>query len=61
VIVRHVESVLNEQASDNSESADGYFRERIDWALRILKAYAVGLQHVRDSGVTATEKFNNGM
>ncbi len=61
VIVRHVENVLNEDASDNNESADGYFRERIDWALHILKAYAVGLQHVRDSGVTATEKFNNGM
>ncbi|MGB5260699.1 MAG: NAD(P)H-dependent oxidoreductase [Gammaproteobacteria bacterium] len=61
VIVRHVENVLNEDADDNNEGADSYFRERISWALHILKAYAIGLQQVRDSGVTATEKFNNGM
>ena len=61
VIVRKVEQVLNDDAKDNNEGADSYFRERIDWALHILKAYAVGLQHVRDSGVTATDKFNNGM
>jgi NAD(P)H-dependent FMN reductase len=61
VIVRHVERVLNEDASENNEDADSYFRERINWALHILKAYAIGLQQVRNSGVTATEKFNNGM
>ena len=61
VIVRHVGSVLNEDASNNNESADSYFRERLSWALHILKAYAIGLAHVRDSGVTATDKFNNGM
>ncbi|MBT8122880.1 MAG: NAD(P)H-dependent oxidoreductase [Gammaproteobacteria bacterium] len=61
VIVRNVEQVLNDNDKDNNEGADSYFRERINWALHILKAYAVGLQHVRDSGVTATDKFNNGM
>lgn len=61
VIVRHVEQVLNEKEADNNESSDSYYRERMGWALNILKAYAVGLQHVRDSGVTETEKFGNGM
>lgn len=61
VIVRHVESVLNRNEAENNESADSYFRERIAWALNILKAYATGLRHVRDSGATATEKFANGM
>ena len=61
VIVRHVESVLNDEAKNNNESADSYFRERITWTLHILKAYAEGLAHVRESGVTATDTFNNGM
>lgn len=61
IIVRNVEKVLNEKAEDNDASADSYFRERIEWSLNILKEYAVGLKHVRDSGVTATEKFGNGM
>ena len=61
VIVRNVEKVLNDNAADNNESADGYFRERIEWSLNILTQYAIGLKQVRDSGATATEKFKNGM
>lgn len=61
VIVRHVEAVLNGKAEDNNTDADSYFRERIAWALNILKAYAVGLRQVRDSGVTESDKFSNGM
>jgi len=61
IILRNVEKILNDNPEDNNESADTYFRERIEWSLNILKEYAVGLKHVRDSGVTATEKFNNGM
>ena len=61
IIVRNVEKVLNANDQDNDAGADGYFRERIEWALNILKQYAIGLKLVRDSGVTATDKFNNGM
>jgi len=61
VIVRHVEKVLNDNPQDNDAGADAYFRERIEWNLNILKQYAIGLRQVRDSGVTRTEKFNNGM
>jgi NAD(P)H-dependent FMN reductase len=61
VIVRHVESVLNEDAGKNNASADEYFRARIAWALEILREYAVALRQVRHSGVTATERFKNGM
>jgi len=61
IIVRNVEKILNENAADNDEGADSYFRERLQWSLKILKEYAVGLKQVRDSGVTETEKFNNGM
>ena len=65
LIIRHVESVLNEKTEDNPESnntdADTYFRERIDWTLAQLKEYAIALKQVRDSGVTQTDKFGNGM
>jgi len=61
IIIRNVEKVLNENAADNNESADSYFRERIIWSLKILKQYAISLKQVRDSGVTDTEKFGNGM
>ena len=61
VIVRHVEQVLNGNDKDNNERSDSYYRARINWALHILKAYATGLRHVRDSGVTETDKFGNGM
>jgi len=61
VIVRNVEQVLNDDPADNNESADSYFRERLPWALHILREYAAALGHVRDSGVTETDKFGNGM
>ncbi len=61
LILRNIESILNDKAEDNNESADSYFCERIEWTLNILKEYAVALKNVRDSGVTETDKFNNGM
>ena len=61
IIIRNVEKVLNDNSADNDESADSYFRERILWSLNILKQYAIALKQVRDSGVTETDKFGNGM
>ena len=61
LIIRNVESVLNEDPSKNNSETDGYFRERIDWCLGILKEYAEALKRVRESGVTKTDKFTNGM
>ena len=61
LIIRNVESVLNDDPSKNNSETDGYFRERIDWCLGILKEYAVALKQVRESGVTKTDKFTNGM
>jgi NAD(P)H-dependent FMN reductase len=61
IILRNVEQVLNENAADNDARSDSYYRERISWALNILKSYASALAQVRESGVTQTDKFNNGM
>ena len=61
IILRNVESVLNENAAENDARSELHYRERISWALNILKAYAGALAQVRESGVTQTDKFNNGM
>lgn len=61
IILRKVEKVLNENSADNDERSDNYYRERIQWSLNILKHYAIGLNQVRESGATETDKFNNGM
>jgi len=61
VIVRNVERVLNERAEDNDEGADGYFRERISWTLRVLLGYASALKSMRESVPVHHEKFGNGM
>ena len=61
LIVRNVESVLNADNSKNNSDADRYFRERIVYAGGILSAYATALKGVRESGITATDTFRNGM
>ena len=61
IILRRVEKVLHHNPADNDERSDNYYRERIQWSLNILKQYAIGLKQVRESGATATDKFNNGM
>lgn len=61
VIVRNVESVLNDDETQNNPDADGYFRDRIQYALNILQAYAVALKPVRDSGVVDTSVYRFGM
>ncbi len=61
VIVRNVEKILNANPEDNDQDADAYFRERIEWALGILKGYAGALKPMRESVQIHHEKFGNGM
>jgi NAD(P)H-dependent FMN reductase len=61
IIVRNVEKVLNENAADNEPVEDGYFRERIDWALDMLRGYAVALKGMRETAQIHHDKFGNGM
>lgn len=61
VIIREVESILNKDEEDNDARSDSYIRERLQWSLNILKEYAKALKRVRESGVTQTDKFGNGM
>lgn len=65
LIIRNVESVLNSKGGGtelgSDLDSDNYFKERITFALEILKQYAVALKSVRESGVTDNDKFRNGM
>lgn len=61
VIVRKVESVLNDNSEDNDKRSDSYYRERLQWSLNILKEYAIALKTVRESGATVSDTFKNGM
>jgi hypothetical protein len=61
IIVRHVETVLNDDPAQNNADADAYFRDRIGYALGILREYALALRQVRATGVTDTGVYRNGM
>lgn len=61
LIIRHVESILNADDDKNNPNSDKYFRERIAFSLRVLRAYALALKPIRESGVTDHEMFRNGM
>ncbi len=61
IIVRNVESVLNDDPGKNNPDADAYFRARITYALGILQEYARALGQVRASGATDLSQFKNGM
>jgi len=61
VIVRKVETALNDKTENNDQRSDPYYRERLQWSLNILKEYAVALKSVRASGATDSDKFKNGM
>ena len=61
LVVRNVESILNDNPDDNNPDADSYFRERISWSLGILKGYAEALKPMRESVQIHHDKFGNGM
>ncbi len=61
LVLRNIEKILNENAGDNDEDADAYFRERISWTLGILRGYALALKAMRESTEIHHDKFGNGM
>ena len=61
LILRNVESILNEKAENNNAEADEYFRKRIDWSLDILCAYGFALKTMRENTEIHNDMFSNGM
>ncbi len=59
IIVRNVAEVLNE-AEDLNNKSDVYLRGRIDFALSLLKQYAVALKSVRENEIDY-KKYPYGM
>jgi NAD(P)H-dependent FMN reductase len=63
LVLRNIEKILNDdtESTDTDESADEYFKERISWALGILRGYAIALKSMRESTDIHHDKFGNGM
>lgn len=61
LIIREVEKVFNQQAEDNDEKSDTYYKERLKWALKILQGYGKALNTMRDETEIHHDKFSNGM
>ena len=61
LILRNVENILNDNAADNYEKSDSYYRERINWTLDLLKGYALNLKAMRETTSIFNDQFNNGM
>lgn len=61
LILRNVETILNDDPQANNEEADSYFRERIAWTLELLQGYARALKTLRETTPIFHDKFSNGM
>ncbi len=61
IIVRNVEKVLNDDPAHNNAAADDYFRNRIRYALTLLREYAMALSQVRASAASDRSVYKNGM
>lgn len=61
LIVRDVEKVFNENAQDNDQDADSYYKSRLNWGLDILIGYGKALKSMRESTEVHNDSFGNGM
>ena len=61
LIIREVESVFNEDTNDNNQRSDSYYKERLNWCLKILIGYAKALTTMRNETEIHSDKFSNGM
>lgn len=60
LIVRHVESVFNEDTSQNNEKSQQYLSQRLDYALSLLTIYGENFSNIRAALPDGSE-FANGM
>jgi hypothetical protein len=60
IIVRQVESILNDSDAPANET-DTFIRNRICYGMKTLHAYGNALKQVRDSGVLDYKNFPFGM
>lgn len=61
LIIRYVDTVFNDDPAQNKPDAQGYFEDRLDYCLAMLKEYALAFQQIRASGKTSLETYTSGM
>lgn len=61
LIIRDVENVFNEKSEDNDEKSDKYYKERLNWCLKILQGYGTALKTMREQTKIHHDDFSNGM
>ena len=61
LIVRDVEKVFNPEIEDNDQSADSYYKDRLNWCLDILIGYGKALKAMRETVQIHDDRFSNGM
>jgi NAD(P)H-dependent FMN reductase len=61
VIIRNVEQVFNDEAENNDQEADGYYKARLNWCLEMLIGYGDALKAMRASTNIHHGEFGNGM
>ena len=61
LIIRDVENVFNDKAEDNDTRSDTYYKDRLNWCLKILLGYGKALKSMRGETEIHSDKFSNGM
>lgn len=61
LIIRDVEKVFNDKAEDNDNESDIYYKDRLQWCLKILLGYGKALKTMRAETEIHHDKFSNGM
>lgn len=61
LVVREVESVMNDLDVNSGEKGDQYIKKRALYALDVLMEYSKALKQVRGSGVVDEENYPHGM
>jgi|AntAceMinimDraft_11_1070367.scaffolds.fasta_scaffold00101_42 NAD(P)H-dependent FMN reductase len=61
LIIRYVDTVFNEDPTQNKASAQAYFEERLTYCLEMLQQYGLAFQQIRASGKASVEKYTSGM
>ena len=61
LIIRFVETVFNDNPSENKASAQEYFEDRMGYGLQQLIAYGEGFKKIRSSGTVSLETYSSGM
>lgn len=61
LIIRDVEKVFNDKPEDNDKESDIYYKDRLQWCLKILLGYGKALKTMRAETEIHHDKFSNGM